>query len=213
MMLVYCDGRISGSLSSGCIEADIVQHALRALQTDTPIKLKYGANSSWIDLRLPCGGAIEVTIVPRPDAASFRNGILKLKRREPARLQLSKGDESFFQWQLNPPIKLMVFGTGQEALYTARLAIQFGVDYRPFTPEKTLLSHSQKLGILTSLLTTPKWRDSLPVDPWTAITLLFHDHDWEPPLLQSALASAAFYIGSQGSKSPIRKLLSNTSML
>ena len=33
---------------------------------------------------------------------------------------------------------------------------------------------------------------------WTAVLLLFHDHEWELPLLEQALASDAFYIGAQG---------------
>ena len=35
-------------------------------------------------------------------------------------------------------------------------------------------------------------------DKWTAILLLFHDHEWEAALLEEALASDAFYIGAQG---------------
>jgi xanthine dehydrogenase accessory factor len=36
------------------------------------------------------------------------------------------------------------------------------------------------------------------VDPWTAIVLLFHDHEWEDALLDWALTTQAFYIGAQG---------------
>ena len=39
----------------------------------------------------------------------------------------------------------------------------------------------------------------LDADPWTAVTLFYHDHDREPPVLARALASPAFYVGAQGS--------------
>ena len=39
---------------------------------------------------------------------------------------------------------------------------------------------------------------NLAVDPWTAIVLLYHDHDWEQPLLHWALGTPAFLIGAQG---------------
>jgi xanthine dehydrogenase accessory factor len=38
----------------------------------------------------------------------------------------------------------------------------------------------------------------LSVDPWTAVLLLFHDHEWEHTLLEWALGTPAFYIGAQG---------------
>jgi xanthine dehydrogenase accessory factor len=36
------------------------------------------------------------------------------------------------------------------------------------------------------------------IDPWTAIVLLFHDHEWEAALLRWALATPALLIGAQG---------------
>jgi xanthine dehydrogenase accessory factor len=40
--------------------------------------------------------------------------------------------------------------------------------------------------------------EGLAVYRWTAILLLFHDHEWEHALLQWALDSPAFLIGAQG---------------
>src|SRR3546814_16588147 len=36
-------------------------------------------------------------------------------------------------------------------------------------------------------------------DPWTAFLFLFHDHDWEPPLLARALETESFWVGAMGS--------------
>ena len=38
----------------------------------------------------------------------------------------------------------------------------------------------------------------LSVDPWTAIILLFHEHEWESGILPWALASDAFFVGAMG---------------
>src|SRR5690606_39506250 len=38
----------------------------------------------------------------------------------------------------------------------------------------------------------------LSADPWTAIVLLFHDHEWEQAILEWALDTPAFFIGAQG---------------
>jgi len=55
---------------------------------------------------------------------------------------------------------------------------------------------------LTSIerLETPNLLKTSDDDPWTAFVLLFHDRDWETPLLQQALAGEAFYIGVVGSR-------------
>ena len=37
-------------------------------------------------------------------------------------------------------------------------------------------------------------------DAWSAVILMFHDHDWETALLTQALVSDAFYIGAMGSE-------------
>src|SRR3546814_17256123 len=36
-------------------------------------------------------------------------------------------------------------------------------------------------------------------DPWTAFLFLFHNHDWEPPLLARALETESFWVGAMGS--------------
>ena len=39
---------------------------------------------------------------------------------------------------------------------------------------------------------------NVQVDPWTAVVLMFHDHDWEVPIIDWALQTTAFYIGALG---------------
>ena len=48
---------------------------------------------------------------------------------------------------------------------------------------------------LTDLSSPPEVTD----DKWTALVLMFHDHDWEYALLEQALKGNAFYIGAMGS--------------
>ena len=49
-------------------------------------------------------------------------------------------------------------------------------------------------------LTTPDGFDCGALDRWTAFVSLFHEHEWDPPILHKALASHAFYVGALGSK-------------
>ena len=49
-------------------------------------------------------------------------------------------------------------------------------------------------------LTTPDAFDCGVLDRWTAFLSLFHEHEWEPPILRAALASHCFYVGALGSR-------------
>jgi len=67
MMAILADGQRVGTLSSGCIESDIALRAKAALNAGRPAKVMYGAGSDYADLVLPCGGNLEILLVPRPD--------------------------------------------------------------------------------------------------------------------------------------------------
>jgi len=38
------------------------------------------------------------------------------------------------------------------------------------------------------------------IDGWTASVLLFHDHEWEPPILKKVLNAGGTYVGALGSQ-------------
>ncbi len=65
-MLIARDG-LSGFLSGGCIEADIVAHAADVLTTGRPQRLIYGDGGPFPDIQLVCGGRVEV-LLERLDA-------------------------------------------------------------------------------------------------------------------------------------------------
>ena len=67
MMVIFSESDRAGSLSSGCIEEDISLHAMRALEEDRPATVRYGAGSPYVDIQLPCGGGLEILLIPRPD--------------------------------------------------------------------------------------------------------------------------------------------------
>ncbi len=60
-MLIARDG-LSGFLSGGCIESDIVAHAVDVQATGRPRRLIYGDGGPFPDIRLVCGGRVEVLL-------------------------------------------------------------------------------------------------------------------------------------------------------
>jgi xanthine dehydrogenase accessory factor len=66
------------------------------------------------------------------------------------------------------------------------LATSIGAVVVSRTPGDRLVLHQPPAGV--------------EVDDWTAIVLLFHDHEWEAEILPWALTTPAFYVGSIGGK-------------
>ena len=59
--MLFGDDLVTGYLSGGCIEADVALHAEAAMADDRPRRLVYGRGGP-ADIRLPCGGRIEVLL-------------------------------------------------------------------------------------------------------------------------------------------------------
>lgn len=182
------DGGTVGSLSDGCLERELATQAqaIRAA-SGPPRTIRYGQGSPIIDFRLPCGSGLDVVVDPAPDRGAVAQAVERLDRRQSADLALPVGDSSLLQQRSYwPSLRLVICGAGPEADWLAKLAAGFGVSSVVVGPDKGL-----------GLGSAPRW---LAVDEWTAVILLFHDHEWEQAILEWALATPAFYIGAIGGK-------------
>ncbi len=214
MMAVFPDGDRTGTLSSGCIEADIAIHASEALAAGKPLSLRYGQGSPFMDIQLPCGGGLDIMLVPNPDRTALRAladqraarapGTLAINRTTGAMIFSETGetgwDAEIFRVRETPAIRFLVFGKGPEAATFAALVQGAGYPNVLISPDDETLNDGITAGCDTRSITRPHLPDDLGVDEWTAVILFFHDHDWEPPILAGALDTDAFYIGSQGSQ-------------
>jgi len=64
-MIVSATGKMHGSVSGGCVEGSVIEHALEVLEQGKPRLIEYGISDdmAW-DVGLSCGGQIEVFIEP-----------------------------------------------------------------------------------------------------------------------------------------------------
>ncbi|MFT4717299.1 MAG: xanthine dehydrogenase accessory factor [Paracoccaceae bacterium] len=214
MMCIFPNGERTGSLSSGCIEADLVLHAKSALENGRPKSIVYGLGSPFIDIELPCGGGLEILLIPNPDTAILAQLTARRNQRlacsvviktktgtfELAEVQPTKRDSDTFVVRLLPDINFFIFGKGPEASTFAALVQSTGYENLLLSPDNETLNAARQLNGASRHLKSPQFPTDIAPDKWSAIVLFFHDHEWEPEILLGALRTNAFYIGAQGSQ-------------
>jgi xanthine dehydrogenase accessory factor len=64
-MLVASSGEFAGSVSGGCVEADVIAQALEVLESAEPRVVSFGiSDEDAFAVGLACGGTIDVFIEP-----------------------------------------------------------------------------------------------------------------------------------------------------
>lgn len=182
-LAVAADGAVIGSLADGCLERQLASEVLAGGERRV---LRFGAGSPQIDFRLPCGSGLDILVDPVPDGAACAAAVDALDRRVAASLPLPLGPLA--ERRYVPALRLLLFGEGPELEALAMLGRTAGLQVETF---------SKDAGDGLSLGQAPQ---GVMADAWTAVILLFHDHEWEQAILQWALATPAFFIGAQGGR-------------
>ncbi|MBD9525624.1 XdhC family protein [Paracoccus sp. PAR01] len=204
-MVLDGDGGWRGSLSSGCIDRDIGHHAAEVARSGQSRLLRYGAGSPFRDLELPCGGGLDIRILPAPSLDIVARLAADMAARRPLRLWIGKelrliaGEKGALELSVLPDPRFAVFGKGPEALAFARMTSGAGYDTTLASPDPETLA-GVGAGAVTVRLGGAASLKLVPVDAYTAGVVFFHDHDDEPAILRQLLAGPAFYIGAQGSR-------------
>ena len=216
------DGNFIGSLSGGCIENSVVTEALQTLETGQPRITRFGTGSPYIDIKLPCGGGLDVHFLPLCDEQLVKLCRQAIERRRPFSIQLPiengpmKNDNACFlpEWQAteydeanqnivighHPHPRLLIIGHGAGVESLAELASAIDIESRVITPDERLLSTLDTKGIKAVRIRTTNETSLVSSDAWTAIVFLFHDHDWETELMAHAFKQPHFYLGAMGGR-------------
>jgi len=209
------------------VEADIVGQALEAIAEGRPRALVYGAGSPNIDIRLPCGGRLDILAVPLADMMTMATLARAMQERIATTLHLSTGgairigalaeQEAGAGWRfaLFPKIRLIILGSGQEAVLLARLADAADMQVHLYSPDAETTAAVSRLGLTATPLLGLGSSPQIACDPGTAVAVLFHDHEWELKILQQVMTGPAFYVGALGStraNERRRELLSDAGM-
>jgi xanthine dehydrogenase accessory factor len=176
------DGTMAGDMADKCLDDELASQARTAMAEGAPRLLRYGEGSPFVDFRLPCGSGLDVLVDPAPNRDALHHALAELDARREAALPLASDLLPVRRYV--PPLRILMMGAGSEVAALEKLAAAQGIAVERLEAGDDL-----------SLGRAPEW---LEADAWTAILLLFHDHEWEHALLEWALGTPAFYIGAQG---------------
>lgn len=214
-LAVAGDKRFAGSISGGCLEQALTEEAQLAIREGTNRVLRYGRGSPYLDVRLPCGGGIDLHVDASPDLELLRKAVALGRARktyslafDPASqrssLRLIETDaeakQKEFVRRFEPRLRIVLAGRGWEIVAMSQMAQTSNVELVVASQEPATLEFCKPFANEVIRLTTPTSSPALPLDAHTAVACLFHEHEWEAPLLLDALRSPAFYVGALGSR-------------
>ncbi len=214
MIGVASDGRSAGMITGGCAEKAIVEEALQCMKARENKIVRYGAGSPYLDVVLPCGSGIDLLFNTK-DAAAVVEGVSALhgERRtafmtidlETMTSQISDSapetqSPNAFVTKYDPDYRILAFGEGANLIAFCTIARQAGFDVTAFSPDADALEFLSGANIAGRPIHREADFDALEIDKFTAVVTLFHEHEWEAPILHAALNADTDYIGALGSR-------------
>lgn len=199
-MAVLEDGRFAGFLSGACLEPILAAQAILQIAKGRNRIVRLGAGSPFVDVRLPCGGGIDVLIdaTVRREVLDAATDHIALRRRFCVASSLDKScaivdTESRAGWNgktffnvHEPSLRLIVAGSGPELEAVASVARGASIAVNAYTADKTQACRLAASG--ADAVRVPSFAEipGIVLDACTALVLVFHEHEWEHAFLTQA---------------------------
>lgn len=202
------DGRHVGSISSGCAEEAIIAETLKVLGEETDRTIRYGKNSPYLDITLPCGSGLDI-LFTGCGLEELTAAVGNLHAARQAAYVTSDGShklsvsKKFSRDALiyPPDYRLHVFGAGEPLVTFTRLAALMGyVSMQIYTTDDAARDRLKSDGIEAHAMTHQTRFEPDAFDEFSAVITLFHEHNLEIPILEAALHSQVHFIGALGSR-------------
>lgn len=225
-MLVDADGAFEGSVSGGCIEAEVLATADEVIADGRPIMRRFHVSDDRAAaVGLACGGTISVFVERFDDHAlvarllrTVESGgecttVLDLATGH-RRLSVTgdpcdststggrseMGERTHFVESWCPRLRLVIVGAVHVAQTLAPFASLLGYDVTVVDPRDAFATPHRFPGVALDT----RWPDAFfaehPPTVRTAVVALTHVPRLDDPAVAAALASPAFYIGVLGSR-------------
>ena len=150
-MVVCENGDYAGSVSSGCLDNNVAAIALEVLQDGQQKRVKFGDGSPFVDVKLPCGGGVELLILPDPDPSVIDEIVDSLLRRRECSALLTDTGLQFsprvvptmqepigFYIYYHPKLQIIAAGRGNELISLVKASVAAGFEISVCSPDKNL---------------------------------------------------------------------------
>jgi xanthine dehydrogenase accessory factor len=213
------DGMVSGSVSGGCIEDDLIALARSGeLVKDRPTTTRYGISAEEAKrFGLPCGGTLELVLEPLGAQSHLDTLLSHIGRHElvARRLDMKTGrvtiepatarDRLAFDGEAlitvhGPSWRLLVIGAGQLSIYLAQMAQALDYQVTICDPREEYAQGWSVAGAQLKRGMPDDVVNEMNLDGHCAVVTLTHDPKLDDMALLEALKSPAFYVGAIGSK-------------
>ena len=262
-MLIDENGYSIGTVSGGCLEADVLEHAKKVFETGDSTVITYDTTrdeNSVFGLSMGCRGIVRILLekvskenrffdyaesvlsarksfstatlissnlekqkvgarlfvtdtgVVNDDFKSEVSALIienpALRSNESsAKLEIFDFGEVFFE-TISPPLNLLLFGAGYDALPVIKFAKELGwqvtaIDHRAAFANPVRLSEADKIIAAAS----ENLSDDLFLDENSAAVIMTHNYERDRNILRRLLHSKCVYIGALGPKKRTEKLL------
>jgi xanthine dehydrogenase accessory factor len=230
LLAVRDDGVVSGSVSGGCVEDDLIARTKESFQTPAnsgtallkPAVIAYGVTKDEATrFGLPCGGTLRLVQEPLTNAdwirqllertaahymvartLSLETGAVEL--HSAVRGQCLAFDGSTLTTVFGPKWRLLLIGAGQLSMAVAQIATMLDFEVLVCDPREEYAATLRSSGTNSAVRWVPGMPDDvvrdMVADDHTAIVALTHDPKLDDMALLEALKSNAFYVGALGSK-------------
>lgn len=219
MLAIRDDGQVTGSVSGGCVEDDLVEKVRgRSFAEATPAMLVYGVSrEEAARFGLPCGGTLRllhetvegtewvVDLLARCAAHEITARVVN-RRSGAVTLERAAGEDSLtvnehiVRTVHGPRWRLLVIGAGQLSRYLATMAQALDYEVIVCDPRE---EYADVWDVPGTRLLRGMPDDvvlELRLDERSAVVALTHDPKLDDMVLLEALKSPAFYVGALGSR-------------
>lgn len=268
-MLIDENGYSIGTVSGGCLEADVLERAKKVIESGEPTVITYDTTqdeNSVFGLSMGCRGIVRILLEPTKKDVVFARAIeTAYKWRKPKfiatmisssravvggrifysdveqfhfanlptdvenfeelqndclafykenksaeirKYKIGVDDFELFFENINPPLNLLLFGAGYDALPLIKFAKELGwkvtaIDHRAAFANAERLPETDEIIVSTS----EDLADELFQDENSVAVIMTHNYERDRNILRRLLHSECLYIGALGPKKRTEKLL------
>ena len=218
MVAVRGDGMISGSVSGGCVEDDLMARVKAQQLDERPQLVTYGVTKEQAErFGLPCGGTLKLVLEPIADSSVIAELLARVMRHEVVarRVDLASGnmtlapagvsdvlafDGSTLTTVHGPQWRLLIIGAGQTSRFLAQMAQALDYQVTICDPREEYAAGWDVPGAVLDRRMPDDVVLALEMDVHCAVVALTHDPKLDDMALLEALKSPAFYVGALGSR-------------